>query len=76
MRISNLFRVLCGELNSVKEKIPKILIYSSILIVSIYLFVSIVKDYTAHVFLSEYKESLKEEEGGYRTSRSSFKKVS
>jgi len=46
------------------KKISKILIYSSILIISIYLFISIARDGIAHVYLSEYKESLKGEEGG------------
>ncbi len=35
------------------------IVYSSILIVSIYLFISIAKDYTAHVYLSEYEQNLK-----------------
>ncbi len=43
----------------VKEKIPKILVYSSILILAIYLFISITRDYAGHVFFSEYKNSLK-----------------
>ncbi len=44
------------------KKVPKILIYSSILIVTIYLFISITKNYVAHVYLSEYKNSLEDEE--------------
>ena len=35
------------------------IVYSSILIVAIYLFISIAKGYTAHVYLSEYEKSLK-----------------
>ncbi|MGR3301221.1 MAG: tetratricopeptide repeat protein [Candidatus Scalindua sp.] len=42
------------------KKTPKILVYSSILILAIYLFISITKDYTAHKYLSEYKDSLKD----------------
>lgn len=42
------------------RKASKILVYSSILIVAIYLFISIAKGYIAHVYLYEYEKSLKE----------------
>ena len=41
------------------KKILKILVYSSILILAIYLFVSITREYAAHKYLSDYKLSLK-----------------
>ena len=43
------------------KKASKILVYSSILIVTIYLFISIAKSYIAHVYLSEYEKNLTEE---------------
>ncbi|MBO1223333.1 MAG: tetratricopeptide repeat protein [Candidatus Scalindua sediminis] len=42
------------------KKLPRILIYFSILIAVIFLSVSIARDYVAHVYLSEYKSGLKE----------------
>ena len=42
------------------KKIPKILVYSSILILTIYLFISITREYTAYKYLSDYKNSLKD----------------
>jgi tetratricopeptide (TPR) repeat protein len=41
------------------KKIPKILAYSSILILTIYLFISIAREYSAHKYLSDYKLTLK-----------------
>ena len=41
------------------KKIPKILVYSSILILTIFLFISITREYVAHKYLSDYKISLK-----------------
>ena len=42
------------------KKLPKLLIYFSILIAVIFLFIYIARDYVAHVYLSEYKSGLKE----------------
>jgi len=42
------------------KKLPKILIYFSILIMAIFLSISITKNYVAHVYLSEYKSGLNE----------------
>ena len=42
------------------KKLPRILIYFSILITAIFLFISIAKDYVARVYLSEYKSGLNE----------------
>ncbi len=42
------------------KKLPRILIYFSILIAVIFLFIYIARDYIAHVYLSEYKSGLKE----------------
>ncbi|MCP4253456.1 MAG: tetratricopeptide repeat protein [Candidatus Scalindua sp.] len=45
------------------KKLSKILVYSSILIVSIYLSISIAKEYAAHVYLSKFEYNLEEDEG-------------
>ncbi|MFQ5688557.1 MAG: tetratricopeptide repeat protein [Candidatus Scalindua sp.] len=42
------------------KKLPRILIYFSILIAVVFLSISIARDYAAHVYLSEYKSGLKE----------------
>ncbi len=42
------------------KRLPRILIYISILIAAIFLSISITKDYAAHVYLSEYKSGLNE----------------
>ena len=42
------------------KKITKILVYSSIMILVIYLFISITREYAAYKYLSDYKNSLKD----------------
>ncbi len=42
------------------KRTPKVLVYSSILILTIYLFISITREYAAYRFLSDYKNSLKD----------------